>query len=101
VLQVIALVRPIAAEIAKQDRDLASQLRRALSSVALNVAEGFGSAKGHARVRFETARGSLYETQAALRVACAWGYVSAAVAAAALEATDGLGARLFGLTKTV
>jgi four helix bundle protein len=101
VLQLIAMVRPIAVEIAKQDRDLASQLRRALSSVALNVAEGFGSAKGNARLRFETARGSLYETQAALRVACAWGYIPEAQVVAALKATDSLGARLFGVGKMV
>src|SRR6185295_20305042 len=59
VLHVIAQARPLVAAVARRDRDLASQIRRALSSVALNLSEGFGSASGNARLRFESARGSL------------------------------------------
>jgi hypothetical protein len=40
-LQLIALARPLVARVARRDADLGRQLRRALSSVALNVAEGF------------------------------------------------------------
>src|SRR5262245_58344756 len=76
-IQVIGLARPLVEIIVRRDRDLASQVRRALSSVALNIAEGFGSEAGNARLRFESARGSLYEANAGLRVAVAWGYVSA------------------------
>ena len=43
VLQVIELARPLVEAIARRDRDLASQVRRAFSSVGLNVAEGAGS----------------------------------------------------------
>ena len=42
----ITLARPLVEGVARRDRDLGSQVRRALSSVALNVAEGFGSAAG-------------------------------------------------------
>jgi four helix bundle protein len=97
VLQVIALARQLVEGIARRDRDLASQVRRAFSSVALNVAEAGGAATGNARLRFESALGSLYEARAGLRVAVAWGFVSASACAAALEASDRLGARLYGL----
>lgn len=99
VLHVIELARPLVAAVGRRDRDLASQIRRALSSVALNVAEGFGTAAGNSRLRFESARGSLYETQAGLRVAIAWGYLSAEEAAPMLEAVDRLGGRVFGLAR--
>jgi four helix bundle protein len=99
VLHTIELMRPLVAAVSRRDRDLASQIRRALSSVALNVSEGFGSAAGNARLRFESARGSLYEAHAGIRVAIAWGYFSAEDAAAALEAMDRLGGRVFGLAR--
>ena len=86
--------------IGRRDRDLASQVRRALSSVALNLAEGFGSAAGNTRLRFESARGSLYEAQAGLRVAVAWGYLSADDVALALGAIDHLAGRVFGLIRS-
>jgi four helix bundle protein len=99
VFRVIALVRPIVESIGRRDRDLASQVRRAMSSVGLNLGEAFGTASGNARLRFETARGSLYEVQAGIGIAIAWGFVSEADAAAALQAIDGLGARVFGLAR--
>jgi four helix bundle protein len=83
--------------VARRDRDLGSQVRRAASSVALNLAEGFGSAAGNSRLRFESARGSLYEAEAGIRVAIAWGYVSHENTTEALAAIDRLGARLYGL----
>ena len=61
IAHIIALVRPILEAVAEQDRSLANQLRRALSSVALNIAEAGGCTAGHRRLRFETARGSLYK----------------------------------------
>jgi four helix bundle protein len=99
VLSVVALSRPLVAAIQRKDRDLASQVRRALSSVGLNVAEGFGTASGHSRLRFETARGSLYEAQAGIRIAIAWGYFTEEYAAPALSAIDDLGGRVYGLSQ--
>jgi four helix bundle protein len=98
-VQVISLARPVVEAVARRDRDLASQLRRALSSVPLNLAEGLGTQAGNARLRFETARGSLCEARAAVRVAVAWGYVPAEGAEVVLEAMCALGGRVFGLSR--
>ena len=99
VLSVVALARPLVAAIQRKDRDLASQVRRALSSCGLNIAEGFGTASGNARLRFEAARGSLYEAQAGIRLAVAWGYFTQEQADEALVAIDELGGRVYGLAR--
>jgi len=98
-LEVITLARPLVEAVARKDRDLGSQLRRALSSVALNIAEASGNQAGNARLRYESARGSLYEARAALRVALAWGYVSEEGARSVLESMNELGGRVFGLAR--
>ena len=98
-LTIVALSRPLIEAVQRKDRDLASQLRRAISSIALNTAEGLGNNAGNARLRFETARGSLNEAQAGIRVAVAWGYVSQAAADEVLESMHQLGGRVYGLMR--
>ncbi|MGC4089683.1 MAG: four helix bundle protein [Polyangiaceae bacterium] len=99
VAEVITLVRPLAEKIGRHDRDLVQQLRRALNSVALNLAEGLGHEGGNTRVRFQSARGSLYEALAALKVAEAWGSVSANELTPIIARIDSLSARLYGFAK--
>jgi four helix bundle protein len=72
-ITIIGQARPLIEAIGRKDRELESQLRRSLSSISLNVAEAFGVHAGNARLRFRTALGSLYESQATLQVAAAWG----------------------------
>jgi four helix bundle protein len=71
----IRILAPVVEIIRRRDRDLADQLRRAATSVALNLAESRGSDDGNRRARLRTALGSTHEARAALRVAEAWGYV--------------------------
>jgi len=98
-LAVIELSRPLVEAVRRKDRDLASQLRRAISSVALNLAAGFGCSSGNARLRFETALGSLKEAQMGIRVAIAWGYFSAEAAEGTLDSASALGGRIVGLVR--
>ena len=98
-IAIAELARPLVAAIQRRDHDLASQVRRAISSIALNVAEAQGVFGGNTRVRYETALGSLYEAQAGLRLAVAWGYFSQAAADGVLESMHCLGGRVYGLVK--
>jgi four helix bundle protein len=75
ILQVIRLLRPISVQIEAHDRDLARQLRRCSSSIALNTSEGSGSNGGTRKERYKNALGSARETGACLDVALAAGYV--------------------------
>jgi four helix bundle protein len=67
----------VAAGIGRHDRELLGQLKRAASSVALNIAEGLGSRAGNRELRFQTALGSAREVRACLDVAAAWGCTGA------------------------
>jgi four helix bundle protein len=87
-LEVIAALRPVVGRVARHDRSLADQLRRALSSVSLNVAESAYSDPGTQRTRLHTAAGSANEVRAALAVAVAWGYVGPAEVEVALGLLD-------------
>lgn len=63
----------------EQDR-LADQLRRAATSVALNIAEGSARTSYKDSYRFyDIARGSLKEVQTILRIARGSGYIDAAL----------------------
>jgi four helix bundle protein len=67
-------------EIERHDPDLARQMRRALTSVPLNLAEGM-NARGKNRVaRYDTALGSENEVIACLDVGEALGYIAVAPA---------------------
>jgi four helix bundle protein len=77
-VQVVASLREIVPIVERSDRDLADQMRRAASSVVLNLAEGQRSAKGNKQKHYAIAHGSANEVKAALEVACAWGWIEEA-----------------------
>ena len=58
VLEVLKQLQPALRRIEVQDRDLARQLRRASSSVALNLGEGMYSRGQNRQARYHTALGS-------------------------------------------
>ena len=76
VLDMIRQLRPLAQRIARADPDLGRQLRRAQSSIALNLAEGMYSRGRNRQARYHTALGSARETLACLEVSVALGYLS-------------------------
>jgi four helix bundle protein len=97
-LELIAALREPLTTIRRADRDLAEQLRRAASSVALNISEARrreGRDRSHL---FRVAAGSAAEARAALDVACAWGYVDNAAMARARSLMDRELAMLWRLT---
>jgi len=96
-LQAIETLRPVVARIRQCDRDLGEQIRRALSSVALNIGEGSGNEGGTRIARYSTAAGSNAEVRAALRVAVAWGYVSGTQVEAGEQLLDRIAAMLYRL----
>jgi four helix bundle protein len=75
VLEVLKQLQPVLRRIELRDRDLARQLRRCSSSVALNLAECMYSRGGHRTSRYHSALGSARETLPCLEVAVACGYV--------------------------
>ena len=74
-LQLIRDLRPYVERIARFDRDLARQLKKAMTSSPLNVAEGSGSRAGRRRHCYDTALGETRETLACLETAEAAGYI--------------------------
>ena len=97
-LQVVAELAPLMPRIARQDRNLAQQLRRAATSIVLNIAEGEHSDPGTGRSRFQSAAGSASETRAAIRIATAWRYVTPKQAESCLDRLDRVLAMLWKLT---
>ena len=74
-LEVIRLMRPVLAQIARYDRELESQARRAETSAVLNIAEGSGARGRNRPAKYSLARSEAEETYTCLQVAEAQGYI--------------------------
>ena len=97
-LQLIrALRRPIS-PLRLRDPKLHDQIRRAASSISLNLAEGAGRSGKDRRRHYRIAAGSAEEVRVALRVAEAWGELSAQATAEPLQGMDHQLAMLWRLT---
>jgi four helix bundle protein len=87
----------VAEVVERRDGDLARQVRRASSSVVLNLSEGSYSRKGNRRARWCDAMASANETRAALQLAEAVGL--SRVSAPLLDRLDKIVATLWKLTR--
>ena len=93
-----SLVEP-AAQIRQRDKDLVDQLRRAASSVVLNIAEGRRRQGRDRKHLWRVAAGSAEEVRACLDVAAAWGYLQPKTVAGSLGLADRLLAMLWRMTR--
>src|SRR5204863_9013631 len=87
-LSIVEALAPIMPLIQRQDRALAVQLRTAVNSMVLNIAESEYSDPGNKRARLFTAAGSTNESRSAVRLAIAWGYLRSERAADVPAALD-------------
>ncbi|MRG97250.1 four helix bundle protein [Polyangium spumosum] len=74
-IEMLRVLRPVMERIATKDPNLGDQMRRAATSVPLNLSEGAYSQGRNERARWHTAMGSAAEVRACLDVAEALGYV--------------------------
>jgi len=98
-LDLIRQLRPIVALIAARDPSLADQLRRAASSVPLNLAEGRRRCGRDRTYHYRIAAGSAAEALAALDVALAWQLADEAPLATARATADRVLGLLWPLTR--
>jgi four helix bundle protein len=96
-VHMVQLVHHIAKSVARHDRDLALQMKRSSSSVALNGSEGIWARAGKRTSRLEDAINSARETVMALRLAKACGYAPSAEAEAGMKRLDSIIAVLWTL----
>ena len=75
-IELLDVVAPVIEGVQRKDRPLADQIRRAVQSVVLNIAEGENVTRGNQRVHFERAAGSNGELRAGVRIAARWGYIA-------------------------
>ena len=97
ILEIVKELQPVIGNIERRDPDLARQMRKAASSVALNVSEGMYSRGKNRGARYHTAMGSMRETLSCIEVGMALGYMGA-VDAALLDRIDRIVATLYKLT---
>ena len=95
-IELIRNLRDVIPAIKRFDRDLADQLRRAASSITLNLAEGARLDGGNQLKHYVSARGSANEVKGALETAIAWGWIEDA--SESLGKLDRLLALLWRLT---
>ena len=100
-LELVRATQAVIGELPSGCGFLADQLRRASSSVVLNLAEGCGKNSVPDRRRFfGIARGSAYEVAAAIDVAAALGATTEAHHEACIELCDHVGAMLTRFAST-
>ena len=98
-MELIEVLREIVARVRTGSPDLADQVRRAATSVALNLAEGTRRQGRDKKRVYRIAAAEAQELKAALAVAAAWGDVDAERIAAVLALAERLGAMTYRLAQ--
>ena len=98
-LELIAMLHEPLKGIRAADTDLAKQIRRAATSIALNLGEG-QRRRGKDRIHhYRIAAGSADEVRVALRISVMWRYIKEEDVAAMLDQIDGINAMLYRITE--
>ena len=100
-LELARAVRPVVPDLARYERDLGSQLKRAVASLALNIAEAqrrTGADRAHL---LTVALGSAAEVQAVLEVSAALGAVTEAATEVPRALSDRVCAMLYRLRQRI
>ena len=74
-VELVCELRPLVEVIRQHDANLADQMKRAATSVVLNLSEGQRRQAGNKRRAYEIAHGEAREVLGCLDCAAAWGYV--------------------------
>ena len=96
-LQTLSKLKPLVEQMRRHDRSLADQLQRAGQSTFLNIAEGRSARGRNELAKFQLALTECREARAALQLAVAWGYVSAAASVEVDTGLDQVAAMLWAL----
>ena len=99
-LAMVKSVHALSRKVQRWDPDLARQMRRASSSVPLNMMEGWHARAGTRIARFDTAMQEARETIGCLDVSMAIGYLSADDCVTDLDRLDHIVATLWKLCRT-
>jgi four helix bundle protein len=97
-LELTEILGPTLITLKRRNKDLADQAKRALQSVALNLAEGSRSQGGNRTRAFWIAAGNLEELLTALRVAVNFGEIDESTTAQAGPLLERLRGLVWGLT---
>jgi four helix bundle protein len=97
IVETVGTIHRLSRIIARQDGDLAKQMRRAITSVGLNSGEGLYATGGNRTVRIESAMTSGREVILALRIAGAAGYLETERVAREVDNVDRIVATLYKL----
>ena len=99
-LAMVESVYALSRKVQRWDPDLARQMRKASSSVPLNMAEGWHARAGNRVARFDTAIQEARETSSCLDVSGAVGFLSETEVAVDLDRLDHIVATLWKLCRT-
>src|SRR5262245_21810157 len=98
-LDLIRCLRPLVERLRATSPDLADQLRRAATSVGLNLAEGTRRSGADKRRAYRIAAAEAQEVKAALELAAAWGALDDADLDGARTLADRVGRVTFALAR--